>query len=435
MRDLVKKIKEKLDKQNIKEHGKELEVQKKVLKEDDWIKERLKDLFKSKDEREEKRQERKDDQEATEQQQKMQEQWDQIVDEVENREQDIDQEEKLQEILDQIEETSRKDNFDTLDRLQEKLEEMEQEAETTYNTEDIKEKVKEKLKNMKDYIKEKERKYENELLKSWFSREDERLYKTYLEIEKEMWEHLDDFIKALQREIPKLKQYTLEWWYSSGRITDMNDAGKKVRLWQFWEKLYSRYEETESMEINLWICLSIDNSWSMRSNMDDTIKLVVFLWLLCQRRWIPFHVNTFGDHLNIIKDTDDDFDSRKWALMRELVANGNWTDMWVAVQKDIEVLKEVKRTHKDTVFLPIFITDWEANEWFEGQELVELIKWLWWLSMMVGIWISEGNLKQWYPDSEVIWLNNSWEIMTKLLSQLKQFFKHNKTKIFKVTSE
>jgi hypothetical protein len=31
----------------------------------------------------------------------------------------------------------------------------------------------------------------------------------------------------------------------------MNDAGKKIRLGQFGEKLYSRYEETESMEINL----------------------------------------------------------------------------------------------------------------------------------------------------------------------------------------
>jgi hypothetical protein len=254
-------------------------------------------------------------------------------------------------------------------------------------------------------------------------------------MEKEMEKNLDKFIKDLSREIPKLKEFYLEWGYSSWRVTDMNDAGKKIRLKQWWEKLYSRYEETESMEINLWICLSIDNSWSMRNNVEDTKRLVVFLWLLCQRWWIPFHVNTFGERLNIIKDTDDDFVSRKWALMRKLDASGDWTDIWVSVQKDIQVIKKAKKDHPETIFLPIFITDGEANEWITWDELIELIKWFKGLSMMVWIGINESRLKKWYPNSKIISLRSSSEIMTKLLDELKRFFRQNKSKIFKVTSE
>jgi hypothetical protein len=99
------------------------------------------------------------------------------------------------------------------------------------------------------------------------------------------------------------------------------------------------------------------------------------------------------------------------------------------------VIKEVKKTHPDTVFLPIFITDWDANEWIRGQWLIELMKWFRWLSIMAGIWINDEYLKRWYPDSKVVWMNDSSEIMTKLLRALKQFFKQHKSKIFKVTSE
>ena len=191
------------------------------------------------------------------------------------------------------------------------------------------------------------------------------------------------------------------------------------------------------MEVNLWICLSIDMSWSMDDNINDTIKLVVFLWLLCEQRWIPFHINTFSSWpkwLKIIKDTDDDFDSRKGKLMRELKPDGR-TDVSLAVQKDLQVIEEVERTHPDTVFLPIFISDGEANEWLTGQYLIELMKWFEWLSIMAGIWLDEWYLKAQYPDSKIVAMRNSSEIMTKLLKALKKFFKDHESEIFKVTSE
>ena len=121
--------------------------------------------------------------------------------------------------------------------------------------------------------------------------------------------------------------------------------------------------------------------------------------------------------------------------MRELNADWGCTNMWVAVEKDLEVIDEVKSTHPDTVFLPIFITDWAANRWMTGQELIELMKWFDWLSIVAGIWIDENRLEQWYPDSKVIGMNDSSEIMTKLLESLKKFFIDNKSKIFKVTHQ
>ena len=67
--------------------------------------------------------------------------------------------------------------------------------------------------------------------------------------------------------------------------------------------------------------------------------------------------------------------------------------------------------------------------------MIELMKWFKWLSVVAGIWIDENYLKKWYPDSTVIWMDNSSQIMTKLLNALKKFFNKNKSKIFKVTSE
>jgi hypothetical protein len=215
----------------------------------------------------------------------------------------------------------------------------------------------------------------------------------------------------------------------------MNEAWRKVRLKQRWEKLYSRYEEKESLEVNLWICISVDVSGSMSGSIWETMKLVIFLWLLCQKWGIPFHVNTFGERLNIIKDTDDEFEWRKWKLMRELVANDWWTNISLSVQKDLEVIREVEKTHPNTVFLPIFITDWASNRWILWNQLIELMKWFKGLSTMVGIGIDERYLEEWYPDSNVIWLYNSSEIMTVLLKELRHFFRKHKTQIFKVVTE
>ena len=78
--------------------------------------------------------------------------------------------------------------------------------------------------------------------------------------------------------------------------------------------------------------------------------------------------------------------------MRELNADGGWTNVSVSVEKDLQVIDEVKKTHPDTVFLPVFITDWYANSWITGDWLIELIKWFKWLSMMVWIGVDEGYL-------------------------------------------
>ena len=427
-------MKKELDKRNIQEHKKELQVQKELLEQKDQsVLDKIKDIFGSKEERQQKKQEKQEEQEAQKSQEEMQKQRDEIVNAVEQRENDLNKEKEIQKTLDEISDLTKEKDLKTMKKLQEKLKELDELSENM-DTKDIKEKIQERVKSLKEYIKQQDQKYEKQMKKCWFSVEEESLYKKYIKIEKEMSKYLDRFIKELEREIPKLKEYSLQWWYTSWRVTDMNDAGKKIRLWQWGEKLYSRYEETESMEINLWICLSIDMSGSMDGNIYDTIKLVVFLWLLCEKRWIPFHVNTFSEWLTIIKDTDDDFGSKKWRLMKEMIPY--WcTNVSVAVQKDLEVIKGVKKTHPDTVFLPIFITDGEANKWITGQWLIELMKWFKWLSIMAGIWIYESYLRELYPDSKVVSLDSSSEIMTKLLRSLKQFFKQHKSKIFKVTTE
>lgn len=434
---MIEDIKNKIDQENLREHWEDLRMQKKLLeqKEDseknnnteEWNKENASNEVSDKE------QEHSESWEK-DQLEEMQKQWEEIEKAVEKREEDLFDEKKLGEYLDKLEEMSRDKDLDKMEKVEEEYEKLLKEAENV-ESEDVRERLKEKIKWMRDYLKNKEKDYEEELRKSWFSREEEYLYKRYMKIEKELNRDVERFIKHLEAEIPKLKEYHLEWWYNSWRVTDMNDAWRKIKLKQWWEKLYSRYEEKESLEVNLWICLSIDVSWSMEDNIADTMRLVIFLWLLCQKWWIPFHVNTFWSRLTIIKDTDDEFESRKWALMRQLVADDWSTNISLSVKKDLDVIKEVEKTHPDTVFLPIFVTDWDANAWIRWNELIELMKWFNGLSTVVGIGINENQLKRWYPNSQVISLRDSSEIMSTLLRELRQFFKKHKSKIFKAVTE
>lgn len=433
-KQLMEDIKDEIDSENLKEHWDNLRMQKKLLdKKEDWEskKQNLKEKIKEMRERSKKK---KQEEQQEKDMEEMQKQWEAIENAVEGREKDLEQEKELNEYLDQLEWETHEKNLDKMDNIEKEYERLGQQVENI-ESEDVKQRLKDKIKAMSEYLKKKEKEYEDEMRKSGFSREEEYLYRRYMKLEKELSKDVDRFIKKLEAEIPKLKEYHLEWWYSSWRVTDMNEAWRKIRLKQRWEKLYSRLEEKESLEVNLWICLSVDVSGSMSDNMWETMKLVIFLWLLCQKWWIPFHVNTFWDYLNIIKDTDDDFETQKWRLMRELVADGWSTNISVSVQKDLDVIKEVKDTHPDTVFLPIFITDWWANRWITWYGLIELMKWFKWLSTIVGIGINENELKSRYPNSKVIWLRNSSEIMTVLLRELRQFFKKHKAKIFKVVNE
>ena len=437
-KQMIEEIKNNIDAENLKEHWDDLRMQKKLLEsKKDW--EDSQDSSSEwKDSEANDKREAKEKKKLEEKQQKeleeMQKQWEKIEKAVEKRQKELGSEEEIGRYLDQLEEMTHEKDFNTMEQVQRAYEDLMERTEKI-ESDDVKERVKEKIKAMSDYLKKKEKDYEDELRKSWFSKEEEYLYKRYMELEKELDKDVDRFIRKLEAEIPKLKEYHLEWWYTSWRVTDMNEAWRKVRLKQRWAKLYSRLEEKESLEVNLWICLSIDVSGSMHDNMGETMKLVIFLWLLCQKWWIPFHVNTFGESLNIIKDTDDDFEKQKWKLMRDLIANDWYTNISLSAQKDLDVIKEVKDTHPDTVFLPIFITDWWANAWITWDGLIELMKWFKWLSTMVGIGIDEQYLKQWYPDSKVIWLKSASEIMTVLLRELKQFFKKHKTQIFKVITE
>ena len=432
---LIDDIKDKIDQENLKEHWEDLKMQKKILDNKNWDKENLWEWTNDKqDDWEPSEEQNKLQEQQQEQLEEMEKQWENIEKAVEKREKDIENEKKLWEYLDKLEEMTHEKDLDKMDAVKKEYENLKEQAENI-ESDDIKERLKEKIETMSEYLKKKEQDYEKELRKSGFSRDEEYLYRRYMKIEKELDKDVNKFIKKLEAEIPKLKEFHLEGWYNSWRVTDMNEAWRKIRLKQWWEKLYSRFEEKESLEVNLWICLSVDVSWSMSDNIGDTMRLVIFLWLLCQKWGIPFHVNTFGENLNIIKDTDDEFEERKWKLMRELVANDWWTNIWLSVKKDLDVIEEVKKTHPDTVFLPIFITDWQANEWILWDSLIELMKWFKNLSTMVGIWIDERNLKYWYPNSKVIWLRDSSEIMTVLLKELKQFLKKHKTQIFKVVNE
>jgi endonuclease III len=100
-------------------------------------------------------------------------------------------------------------DLDKMDAVKKEYENLKEQAENI-ESEDIKERLKEKIETMSEYLKKKEQDYEKELRKCGFSRDEEYLYRRYMKIEKELDKDVNKFIKKLEAEIPKLKEFHLE---------------------------------------------------------------------------------------------------------------------------------------------------------------------------------------------------------------------------------
>lgn len=295
---------------------------------------------------------------------------------------------------------------------------------------DLLKKIQEAQKTLEDQKKQ----YEADLQDQWFDLSDEEDYLEFIKIEQEMESDVEDFIKDLEQYIPHLHDYIYSGGYYSGTIYDTLKAAVKLRTRQY--DMYGRKEEVPTGEIKLWIILSIDISESMEDEMPQVLRLAIFLWLFCSKLNIPFHINGFWTWLVSVKNITDQYENCKWNINRMTQKLQSATNIWVAVEDNLEIIEEQKHKDPDMVFLPIFLTDGKSNRWILEDKLQQKIDRFEWLDIVFGIWLSEEDFlyaegKSYFANGKRILLADSDEIMTQWKYELISFFNDNKEKIFK----
>ncbi len=352
-----------------------------------------------------------------------------IQDMVEQREKDI---KKKAEIEKEIEDLNKiQDDLDDFKRAKERTKELEKEIENI-KTPDLKKDMDKKIKQKTEQIKKRQESYERKLQKMGFTPQEERYYKQYINREKMMEKEMERFIEDLSREIPKIKTYTLEWYYNSGRVHNVIEAAIKMKTGQhdvFYKKL-----EHETVKIDLWICLSIDVSISMAKKMSDVMNLTIFLGLLCQIREIPFQINAFGETFHSIKAITEEYNRSK----AKVIKLGNnlewWTNISIAVENNLNAIKNQLRITPETTFLPIFITDGGANLWKTWTDLAALTRKFNGLDLIFAIGLNNNEIeetKAGFPKGKLINLEDAAQIMTKGKKELMKYFIKHREKIFK----
>jgi hypothetical protein len=369
--------------------------------------------------------------EPTPEEQKSQEEVDKLFQNVEQR---MDDEELQKQLEKQARETLENNkDLEDFQEAQKKINELEKQAQNDIKTPDLQEEIQKKINQTKKQLQQSKQTYTEKLTKQGFDITEEEYYKEYITLEKSMDHQVEGFLRDLERIIPKIKEYSFSGYHTTGRIKDVVRAWIKLRQHHY-DELYHKKEESESLKINLGICLSIDVSGSMDKKMDEVKQLTVFLGLLCQKRGIPFSVNAFGEGFHEIKNVKDPYERQKGKIMKLADHSELGTNISLAVCHNLKTIKQQERERSDITFLPIFITDWWANEWLVGDELATETKKFKGLELVFGLELNENEkseVQSNFPRSKPIFLDDANQILTKWKQQLIKYFERHKDNIFK----
>lgn len=276
-----------------------------------------------------------------------------------------------------------------------------------------------------------------DMITQGFNQWEEKYFEAFIQLESQIEPYVDEFIRALIDYIPKLREYILEWNYHSGTVYDIPKAGRKIKMGHY--DIYWRKEEHETMSINLWISISLDVSGSMRwEKIEESLKLLVFLWIFCQKLSIPFYINTIWVNPKEIKQVNTDYITSKWSIMKATFNLEKKTNMAWSFKQVREVQIEQKYHRPEIEFLPIIITDWipsEKNNPQNFKALQKLINEFEWLDLIFGLSLDEDEketLSETFRLWKKVFLDDATEILTKWQFELIDYLVSNKDRIFKI---
>ncbi len=216
-----------------------------------------------------------------------------------------------------------------------------------------------------------------DMLKNGFDEAERDLYHKFKELENSVQQRVFNFIKILERYLPKKEAYQYGGENYTGIKLNKHVIHKRAPIKDY--RIYERREIIESVEPRMFIQLLIDNSGSMRGDkMEESLKTAVFWGRVLRLLEIPFAIKFFGDKVvNIMKFEDDYDDPRKKIkplLVQSADASGGSTNMGAPLVKANEEMVLAKRKFPGSKGAVFVISDSGANTGLTGSALKSYIE-------------------------------------------------------------
>jgi len=319
-------------------------------------------------------------------------------------------------------------------KTQEEVEQINEEAKWI-KSDKLKNDIQSQIQGKKEQIEWERIRKVQDMIQQWFNEWEEKYFEKFIKLEEEIEPYVDDFIKALTDYIPKLRDYIYVGNYHTGTLYDIPTAWRKIKMWHY--SIYGRKDDVESMQINLWISLSLDVSSSMRwPKIQESLKLMVFLWIFCEKLGIPFYINTIWEATREIKWVDDEYINSKWNIMKSTLHLEGSTNMTETFENVQEMIADQKYKMSSTEFIPIIITDWDPTDW--GKKLIEVIDKFDWLDIIFGLNLGKDEkqkTRRYFKKWKKIFLDDATQILDIGKTKLIDYLVDNKDRIFTLEQE
>jgi hypothetical protein len=216
-----------------------------------------------------------------------------------------------------------------------------------------------------------------DMLKNGFEEDEKDLYRKFKELENTMQQRISNFLKILDKYLPKKETYEYGGEHYTGTKLNKKAITKRAPIKDY--RIYERRDIVESTEPRMFVELLIDNSGSMSgTKMEESLKTAIFWSRVLRRFEIPFAVKFFGDQVLDVMKFDDDYDDPKKKIKPKLVrsadASGGSTDMGSPLQRANDEMTTAKRKYTGSYGAVFVISDSGANSGKTGAALREYIE-------------------------------------------------------------
>ncbi|MCK9272730.1 hypothetical protein M0P65_04265 [Candidatus Gracilibacteria bacterium] len=327
-------------------------------------------------------------------------------------------------------------------KTQEEVEQINEEAKGI-KSDKLKKSLQSQIQGKKEQIEGERIRKVQDMIEQGFNEGEEKYFEEFIKLEEEIEPYVDDFIKALTDYIPKLRDYIYVGNYHTGTLYDIPTAGRKIKMGHY--SIYGRKDEVESMQINLGISLSLDVSVSMKQNgkIQESLKLMVFLGIFCEKLGIPFYINTIGLTTREIKGVNDEYINSKGNIMKSTLHLEDETNMTETFENVQEMIVDQKYKMPSTEFIPIIITDGVPTDGniklMDGSnKLIEVIDKFDGLDIIFGLNLGKDEkqkTKKYFKKGKKIFLDDATQILDIGKTKLIDYLVDNKYRIFTLEQE
>jgi len=220
-------------------------------------------------------------------------------------------------------------------------------------------------------------KEEREMRELGFAPGEAENFRRFKRLESSMRPVIENFTRVLYRYLPKKETYEYGGEFYSGSQIDFDKISRKVPIGDY--RIFKRRETVESTEAKMYVTLLIDNSGSMAGEkMEESLKTTIFFARVLKRFEIPFAVKFFGDHVEDVKNFDDDYDNPRTRIKPKLVelsdASGGSTNLSDPLEESFEEMTGARRKFPESFGAIFVISDGGANSGLTGEALKNLIR-------------------------------------------------------------